>query len=154
MTTDQHCKRNYARKWRSVGSGRRLADTSGERLVQTIIMFARLPSKAKQREKDKRACNKRPARHLEVERQYRVIPPNKACNLLDLGIVAVHASPTLPRYNTQLRIGHEVVRPQWDGPKYLHKGYNHQAEVPATIGSRNQLHMVLSALVERVNGHS
>jgi hypothetical protein len=98
-------------------------------------MFARLASKAEQREKDKRACNKRPAKQLEVEGRHRVISPSKACDLYDLGIVAMHASPAHPRYDTRLRIGHDVIRPHWNGLEYLNGGNGHQAEVPASIGT-------------------
>ena len=120
-----------------MGSRRRLADTSGERLVQAMIMFARLTGKAEQREKDKRACDQRPAKQLDVEGRHRVIPPNYACELIDLGIVPVHGSPTLPRYDTHLRIRHDEIGPERNGPEYLDEGDGHQAEVSATIGTGN-----------------
>jgi hypothetical protein len=82
-------------------------------------MFARLTSKAEQREKDKRACNKRPAIHLQSKGYRRVIPPKEACDLSDLGTVAMHASPALPGYDTHLRTGHDVIRPYRNGPEYL-----------------------------------
>ena len=115
-------------------------------------MFARLTSKAEEPEKDKRACDQRPAKQLD-EGRLRVIPPNKACDLIDLGIVAVHGSPTRPRYDTSFRIGHDDISPDRNGSEYLDKGNTHQAEVSATIGTRNKLHVGPSALVERVNGH-
>jgi len=116
-------------------------------------MFARLTTKAKQREKEKRACDQRPAKQLEVEGHDRIIPPTQACELLDVGIVAMHASPALPRYDTHLRNDHDVIRAQWNGPEYLDDGNSHQAEVQATIGTGDELQLFLSALVERVNGH-
>ncbi len=100
-------------------------------------MFARLTSKAEEREKGKRACDQRPAKQLEVEGHHRVILPNKACDLIDLGKVPVHGSPTLPRYNTRLRIGHGDTGPDRNGPEYLDEGYGHQAKVSATIGTGN-----------------
>ena len=118
-----------------------------------MIMFARLTSQAEEREKHKRASDQRPAKQLDVEGQKRVIPPNRACDLIDLGIVPVHASPAPPRHDTRLCIGHDVIRPNRNGPEHLDEGNGHQAEVPATIGTGNQLHVGSSALVERANGH-
>ena len=46
---------------RSMESERRVADTAGERREDTAIAVARLIRKTKQREKDKRADDKRPA---------------------------------------------------------------------------------------------
>ena len=98
-------------------------------------MFARLARKAEQREKYECASNMLPAKHLDVHRPLRVIPPNKSCDLYDLGRVAMHASPAPPRYDTRLRIGHDVIRPQRNGPEYLDGGDSHQTEVLATIGT-------------------
>ena len=108
-------------------------------------MFARLTTKAKQREKEKRASDQRPAKQLEVEGRHMIIPPNKACDLLD--VVAMHASPALPRYETHLRNDHDVIRAQWNGPEYLDDGNSHQAEIQATIGTGDELQLFLSALV-------
>jgi hypothetical protein len=102
-----------------------------------MILLARLTNKAEQREKYKRARDQRPAKYLEVAGRHRVIPPNKACDLVDLGIVTVQDSPARPRHDTQLRIGHDVKRPQRNGPKYLNEGNSHQADVSTTICTWN-----------------
>ena len=96
-------------------------------------MFARLTSKAEQREKEKRACDQRPAKQLELRVHTGVILPNKACDLQDLGIVAVHDSPARPRH-THLRVGDDEKHPQRNGPEDLDGRNCHQAEVLATIG--------------------
>lgn len=129
---------------RSRRSRRRLADTPGERLVQATIIFARLTNKAEQCEKEKRACDQRPPKQLEVEGHGRVIPPNKACDLINV---------TVGIDNTRLRTGHDDIGCGWDGSEYLDEGNSHQADVSATIGIGSRLHVVLSAFVERVNGH-
>jgi len=100
-------------------------------------MLARLSSKAEQREKKKRAEDKRPAKHLEVDSHLGVILPSKARDLYDLGIVPVHVGPALPRYDTRLRVFHNVICPQRNGPQNLGNRNSHQAEVPATIGTGN-----------------
>ena len=49
----------------------------------------------------------------------------------------MHASPAPPRYDTSLRIEHDVIHSQRNGPKYLDGGYSHQMEVLAMIGTGN-----------------
>jgi len=99
-------------------------------------MFTRFPSKAKQREKEKRAKDNRPAKHLEEESRPVVILPSITWDLSDLGIVPVHISPALPRYDTRLRVIHNVKCPQRNGPQHLSGGNGHQAEVLATTVTR------------------
>ena len=137
-------------------SERRVADTTGDRRVHTTIKLARLIRKAKEREKDKSARDQRPAEYLEAISQIWVILPNEACDLDDLGIVAVRVGPAFPRCDTRLRIGDDEIRPQRNGPEYLGGRNGHQAEVPATaetMGMRHYLLELTLALVERANGH-
>ena len=100
-------------------------------------MSARLASKAEQREKDKRASDQRPAKHLEVEGNHRATPPSRTCDLYDLGIVPVHASPARPGHDTHLRISYDAKRSDRNGRKYLDEGNSHQAEVLAMFGIGN-----------------
>ena len=96
-------------------------------------MFTRLARKAEQCEKYECACDKQPAKHLEVDSRQGVIPPIESCDLFDLGKVAVCVSPALPRYDTRLRIGHDEICPQRNGRKHFSGGNGHQAKVLATI---------------------
>jgi len=63
-------------------------------------MFTRLTTKAEQREKDKRACDRRPTGHLETHSHLGDILPNEACDLIDHGILAMRVGPALPRFET------------------------------------------------------
>jgi hypothetical protein len=122
-------------------------------------MLARLSRKAEEREKYKRACDKRPAEHLELDSDIWVILPNDTWDLDDLGIVTVRVGPAFPRVDTNLRIPHDDIRPQGNGPEYLDGGNAHQAEVSATTETMGRRHPLpeLSgptiALVERINGY-
>jgi hypothetical protein len=118
-------------------------------------MLARLIREAKEREKDKSARDQRPAEHFEVVNHTRVIPPDEACDLDDLGIVAVCVGPAFPRCDTRLRIGDDDIQPQRNGPKYIGGGKGHQPEAPATaktLGMRHHLLELTLVLVERPNG--
>ena len=117
-------------------------------------MFASLTGKPEESEKDKRACDQRPAKQLETEGRRRVVLPSKARDLSDLRILPVHGSPTLPAHDAHLRIGHYVIGRNRYGPEYLGERNGHQAEVWATIGTGNELHVGSSASVECINGHS
>jgi hypothetical protein len=117
-----------------------VADTTGERCVHTTIALARLIRKAEEREKEKRASNKRPTEYLEAIFRIWVIPPNEACDLDNRGIVAVRVCPAYPRSDTLLHIGHDKIRPQRNGPEYLDGADGHQAEVPATTETRGSRH--------------
>ena len=141
---------------RSVESGRRVADTTGEGRVRTTIMLARLIRKAEEPEKDKRARDKRPAEHLEADSHLWVFLPNDAWDLVDRVIVAVRVGPAFPRCNAHLRRADDDIRPQKNGPENLGGGKSHQAEVSSTtetMGRRHYLPELTFALVKRVNGH-
>ena len=117
-------------------------------------MLARLIRKAKEPEKDKSARDQRPAEYPKANSQIWVVLPNDARDLVDLGIVTVHISPAFPRLDTCLRIGHDEIRPQRNGPKYLGRRKGHQPEVPATVktlGMDHYLAELTLAPVERVN---
>ena len=120
---------------------RATADTTRERRVHTTIALARLVRKAEEREKEKRAHDKRPAVYFEAVSHHWVVLPNEACDLGDRGIVAVRVRPAYPRLDTRLRGGHNKIRSQRNGPNYLDGADGHQAEVPptaeATRGSRH-----------------
>ena len=118
-------------------------------------MLASLICKAKEREKDKRARDQRPAEYLDPSSKLWVVLPNVAWDLDDLGIVSVHLSPASPRPDTCRRIGDDEIRPQRNGPKYLGRRKGHQPEVPATaktLRMRHHLFELTLALVERANG--
>jgi len=101
-------------------------------------MFARLSRKAKQREKDKRACDKRPAEHLQFHSHLRVILPSDAWDLRDHRIVSMRVGPALPRVETLLSIGHNKKRRYRNGRKYIGGRYDHQAEIPALTETRGR----------------
>ena len=94
-------------------------------------MFTRLTTKAEKREKGIRACDQRPAEHLEAQSRLGDVLPNEACDLIDHGILAFRVGPALPRMDTRLCNEHDVKRRQRNGPKYLDGRNGHQAEVSA-----------------------
>jgi hypothetical protein len=146
---------NYAQIRWSVENEPRAADTTRDRLVHTPIKLARLIRKAKEREKYKSARDQQPAEHLEAVSHTRVIPPDEARDLDNLGIVAVRGGPTLPRCDTFLRSNDNDIRPQWNGSENSGGRNAHQPEVPATaetLGMRHHLLELTLALVERANG--
>ena len=135
-------------------SERRVADMTSDRRVQPTIMLERLVRKAKEREKDKSARDQRPAEHLEADFHTRVIPPDRACDLVDFGIVAVRVGPAFPRCDTALHIGDDDIRPQRNAPEYIGGRKGHQPEVTATAKTLRRHHLLelTLVLVERANG--
>jgi hypothetical protein len=103
-------------------------------------MLARLIRKAEECEKGKRARDNQPVGYFEGVSHISVILPNEAWDLDDHGIVAVSLGPAYPRCDTFLRIIHDKIRPQRNGPEYPGGRKGRQAEVPATTETLGRRH--------------
>ncbi len=93
-------------------------------------MLLRLVRKAKEREKEERAQDKRPAVHLEEQTTVGVIPPNGCRDLVHRRVVFVRVGPASPRTDTQLYSFRDQDRSQRDGPEYFGGRNDHQTDVP------------------------
>ena len=80
-----------------------------------------------------------------------VVPPNEACDLVDLGVVAVRIGPAHPGCDTVVRVVNDDKRPQRNGTDDFDGTNGHQADVPTaaeTLRSRHQLAELTLALIE------